>query len=80
MVHYIQKETVKKWLKCDDKGFDKIISETRTLLRTAENMSRHYYHSVDVHRLIMKQKVFFPLVIIMYFVKMYSDEWWFHDV
>ena len=39
MVHYIQKETVKKWLKCDDEGFDKIISETRTLLRTAENMS-----------------------------------------
>lgn len=58
MVHYIQKETVKKWLKCDDEGFDKIISETRTLLRTAKNRSRHYYHSVDVHRLIMKQKVY----------------------
>lgn len=58
MAHYIQREDVKKWLKCDDSKLDEILIDVRTSSRKDESVGNQCYHSVDVHRLIMKQKVY----------------------
>lgn len=58
MAHYIQRKDIKKWIKCDDNELDDILSNVRTLSREDESVENHLYHSVDVHRLIMKQKVY----------------------
>lgn len=58
MAHYIQREDVKKWLKCDDDELDGILSDVRTLSREDKSVGNCRYYSVDVHRLIMKQKVY----------------------
>lgn len=58
MAHYIQREDVKKWLKYDDDELDEILSDVRTLSREDESVRNCRYHSVDIHRLIMKQKVY----------------------
>lgn len=57
MVHYIEKETVKDWLHCDDDAFNRILSDENMVLRTSSSEPYNGYHSVDVHRMIMKQNV-----------------------
>lgn len=57
MVHYIKEDDVKKYIISDNDGFGALLENTKMPLRTKRISNSVAYHSVDVHRLMMKQIV-----------------------
>lgn len=57
MAHYIKEDDIKKYIMSDNDGFETLLENTKIALRTKRISNSDAYHSVDVHRLMMKQTV-----------------------